>query len=564
MEGGRVNTADLREATRAELEALARLASLRPDLRVIEGAEGTGWRINVESGRMIVDGSDLAGREPEFLAAITLHECAHATLTRTRCIVPKEILRNPVEFHLLNVMEDGRIETWLEEWLPGCGPWLAAAQATVAAEHLRSHAAKVGRIPAEDFCAAILLGRHRIALPALIHPEAAAAVAETADAVARYFDCWPRFDVVERLGGQYAERYVSGHLAAAFALEDAGIAPSSREMAVRIHQHRAWVILQREIRPVYLRLVEMTPSLQGELDLNALMAGLPSLARGKGRAMARTAAGLKRLDTIRGRPAAGIAGGEAPTTSHTYGKECLQFACEIANLSDHLLRLRRDRGTMKWQRGQSEGQKPDLVAVMAFAASGRNPDRLWSKRHLPHRIAPAVLLLVDCSVSMEGEKSEAAFASAVIIREACRRAGVPLAVLGYNDGPFRLVAFHEGREADERLVAVRHPAGGTRLIPALHGAERVLKASPYREHLVLVMADGDFDEHEKPCFEAILARWKIRAVQARGLGIGPETTAMGEWFPGDPTEIGPGDLPAEIAGMLEHFIGELYGGRHAA
>lgn len=569
MEGGRMSPSGLREAVRSELEALARLAALRPDLRVVEGADGTGWRICVETGEMIVDGADLAGRPPEFLAAITLHECAHSTLTRTNRIVPHEILRNPVEFQLINVMEDGRIESWLADWLPGCGPWLASTQAVVASEHFRVRAGEIGRIPAADFCMALVFGRHGIALPAPIHPAAAAAVAETAGAVERYFDCWPRLDVLERRAGECAARYTAGPLPALFAAEDAGIAPSWREMAARQYQYRAWSILHREIRPAYLRLVEMTPSVQAQLDFNAFMADLVSQLSGRLRHAPHGSGPLGGLRVV-GRRANGHAGGGLPGAaavgnSGRSGRALRdRFSREIADLSDRLLRMRRDRGRMKWRRGQPDGQRPDLRAAMEFSATGRESERLWIRRSLPHRIAPAVVLLADCSSSMDGAKSEAAHASAVILREACRRAGLPLAVLGYNTGACRLAEFHEGKEADGRLDAVGQPAGGTRIVPALEEADAVMEAGPYREHLVLVMADGEFHHCERDGFDRVLCRWKTRAVRVRGLGLGPETAGMADWFPGDPVGIGPADLPRTVAGMLEDFIGDLYGRVNAA
>lgn len=558
----------MRERVRAELESLARLAALRPDLTVVQGEPGSGWSISMGRGVINVDPQDLLGRSPDFLAAITLHECAHSTLTRLWPIVPPDINDNPVEFILINTVEDGRIETWLAEWLPGCEGWLAETQAQLVAEHHRASPGAIGKNPAMDFCVAVLMKRHNLPLPAPIHPEAQRAMAETEGAVRRYFDCFPRFELLEESAGQCADRYAASPLPGCFAETDAGLVPTLREMAVRLSQYRAWKILHQEIRPVFLRLVAMNLDMQEALAFHEFLRRL-SLAPSKGQRQERHA-GFKRemlsrlraaqkQRALRKKKGSTEPPGNKPAGGH-YLEARAKHAGAINRLSDNLLDLHRTRGRMKWSRGHRHGQEPDLRAVLHFSATGRNGDRLWKRRHLPHCVAPAVILLADYSGSMRGEKARAAFASAVILREACHRAGIPLAVLAYNERAFVVQHFSgdTGQSGASRLEMLLHPRSGTDILEGLKAVDETLASSPCREHLVLVMADGMFDPCDLEAFRGAIGRWHRSSTRAHGLGIGPETEAMREWFPGDRVGLGPADLPREITRLLAGFIADLY------
>jgi Mg-chelatase subunit ChlD len=204
---------------------------------------------------------------------------------------------------------------------------------------------------------------------------------------------------------------------------------------------------------------------------------------------------------------------------------------------------------------------------MEFAATGRHHDRMWRRRQLPHRIAPALVLLADRSSSMQGPRAEATFASAVILAEVCRRAGLPLSVVAYHTQAKVLLGFGDtsaGRSAAGSMEGILQAEGGTRIVPALEAADALIATSPHREHLVICIADGEFDDRERTKFEAITSRWSRSAVRVAGLGLGPQTEGIARWFSGAKGNLQPSDLSGEVTRLISSFVSELYGLRAAA
>lgn len=567
----------LREEVRSGLESLARLASLRADVTVRVGRPGSGWSIRMRDGTISVDERDLLGRSPEFLSAIMLHECAHSTLTRMHRIAPDQIHDNPVEFSLINAIEDGRIETWLADWLPGCAPWLASVQETLVNELHRSHPDVMGKNPAADFCMGLLLMRHGLTSPAPMHPAACEALATSAPDIEAYFDAFPRFDLLEGRGAEVASEYAASPLPPCFAAHDGPIRPDTVEMSVRLAQYHAWRILHDKIRPVFLRLVSMDPDTSKTLQFHQFLHRLfsdraPEPSTSDERQAVRDFREMqRRIEQRRNsrRRASGQDGGSdgRPGTGAAYLEARSKHAVVINRLSDALLALQRTHGRLKWSSGYAHGHEPDLRAAMEFAATGRNHDRMWRRRHLPHRIAPALVLVADRSSSMEGERAKASFAAAVILNEVCRRAGLPLAVICYNRRASVLLDFDDDGatpEAAKRLETILLADGGTRIIPALDKADELIARSPHREHLVIFTADGEFDAGERADFDRIVSRWQRRSVRATGLGLGPQTEAITDWFPCGRGDLDPSDLCGEATRILSSFMSDLYGLREVA
>lgn len=560
-------TAALREEIRAALESLARLASLRPELSVSIGSPGTGWCISMASGRISVDERDLLGRPAEFLAAITLHECAHSTLTRLHRIVPEQIHDNPVEFALINAIEDGRIETWLTDWLPGTREWLIQTQRTLVAEVHGRNPGAIGKNAALDFCLGLILRRHGLPSPSPLHPAAIEALAEVGGAIEEYFELFPRFDLIAQSHAQISADYAASCLQGCFVADDRGIQPEPREMSVRLAQHRAWRILHERIRPVYLRLVSMDPDAKKILALHQLFQRLDweqnLLPRAEERELIKQFRDFERR--VRRRNARRGATRESSNpqvgTGRLYVQARSDYSAVINRLSDSMLHLQRTHGRLKWSRGHAHGHEPDLRVAMEFAATGRNHERMWRRRHLPHRIAPGLVLVADRSSSMRGACAEASFAAAVILNEVCRRVQLPLAVLCYNDSVSSLLAFNDNgatSEAAKRFETILDAAGGTSVVPALDKADEVIARSPHREHLVIVTADGKFDSDERPAFDRITRRWHRSSVRAAGLGLGPQTAGIADWFPGARANLKPADLCSEVTRIVSSFMSDLY------
>ena len=107
-----------------ELEQLARLTAGRFDLRLVVGEPGSGWSLNWWTNTISIDGGRLECETEDFTRGLVLHESAHAAITRLSEIVPQPILKDWRLFSLLNLLEDCRIETWMQIRFPGCAAWV--------------------------------------------------------------------------------------------------------------------------------------------------------------------------------------------------------------------------------------------------------------------------------------------------------------------------------------------------------------------------------------------------------------------------------------------------------
>jgi hypothetical protein len=155
----------------------------------------------------------------------------------------------------------------------------------------------------------------------------------------------------------------------------------------------------------------------------------------------------------------------------------------------------------------------------------------------------------------------------VILAEVCRRAGLPLSVVAYHTKAKVLLEFGDssaGRTAAGCMEAILQAEGGTRIVPALEAADTLIATSPHREHLVICVADGEFNDRERTEFDVITSRWSRSAVRVAGLGLGPQTEGIADWFCGAKGNLQPADLSGEVTRIISAFVSELYGLRAAA
>jgi len=104
-----------------ELRRLISLVAQQPNIELQVGVDiQTPWSFNWKEKSITANLADLTLRPPDFCRGLSLHEAAHAFLTRLWDIVPEALLEDTAVHHLLNVIEDCRLESWLQIRLPGC------------------------------------------------------------------------------------------------------------------------------------------------------------------------------------------------------------------------------------------------------------------------------------------------------------------------------------------------------------------------------------------------------------------------------------------------------------
>ena len=528
-----------------ELEQLARLAAFRPDLRMVVGQPGSDWCFDWRTGTITIDGGRLETESADFTRGLVLHESAHAAITRLEAIVPAEVLKDQRLFALLNVVEDCRIETWMPRRFPGCRPWVREYNDRLFRPVL---AADRERPPAAQFLNGILT---RWWFGKVAEP--------LSDDVRQALDSvWPALEQVlqalppapDTLGDPSAA-YARNPVARCYTATDDLVPPDPWEQAIRMAQFEMWSVVHQSILPAYLRLLPPEDNLGKDLMeyFFQLQAAAPD---GHLRGQLTAASGVPANLRIRGRASHNrIEPPLAPTGQDPYLQSWRRQHAAIELLAEILLRWFQAHGRIRLRHGCPWGSRLNLRAAMRFEADPRLYDQLWSRPLVPTRIDPHFSLVIDRSGSMQGEKMEQSFHGVVLLCEVCRRVGVPLNVYSFGSRAERLLHHDEPLSAEvrARLGSLPHSAaGGTNLTAALQLVAQDVGSSLFQDRLVFVLSDGEPDDDES--VRQQIAWFAGEGVSMVGLGLGPETRRLQEFFPVSRTNLTASELPAALATLL--------------
>lgn len=533
-----------------ELQSLAALASSDPEVRLESGEPGCQWSFNWSTRTITGKPEDLALRPSDYCRGLILHESAHAALTRLGDIVPPALYQ--ADLHpLLNVVEDCRIENWLQQRFPGCRPWIRLYNDWLFADPSEEARARLAADPAGGFLAG-LLDRWWNQTPVLtLHPEAAAALAEVVPhfdaAVAAFPD--PALPDPVRMRAAYRSHPVS----LCFRARDRESDPTPEECLIRMLQHRMWGICWRHIVPVFRRLLEHPDSEPTRRSIAVLEAGA-AMARLLGNAGPPLAAGSPPNGT--GRPRAGtrqVTRREGPATD--YHRSIARHGPLIESSAAALLRVLTVDSRPQRTRFHPSGSLPDLRVAMQAEADARLYVRLWQRTTLPRHPDPAFVLLIDRSGSMRGEKAAATFDALVVMREVCLRLGIPLTIIAFGLDAAILQSCHQPMApgVPAALAGLLQPTGGTDIRPALNLACRSLAASPNRHLHLWILSDGETSEPAQP--RRHLQTLRAGGVMVHGLGLGPDSDGLTQLVPKARTGLAPRHLPGLFTELLRHQVG---------
>jgi uncharacterized protein YegL len=527
-----------------ELEQLARLTAFRPDLRMVVGGPSSGWSFNWSTGTISIDGGRLKTESADFTRGLVLHESAHAAITRLEAIVPPALLDDRRVFVLLNVVEDCRIETWMQLRFPGCRPWVREYNDRLFEQVLN---ADVERLPAAQFLSGILTRWWFGKAAEPMGDEARQALESVWPAIERVLQAVPPApDTLSDLSHAYACNPVSR----CYMAIDYHAPSDAYEQAVRMAQYEMWSIVHQDILPAYIRLLPPEDDLGKELMtyFSLLEEAMPrhhllANLHAAGNSAAFPGAGR----ASRGRVELPL----APTGYDPYMQSCAWQHAAIEQLAETLLRWFHAHKRIRFRHGCPWGSRLNLRAAMRFEADPRLYDQLWSRPLVPKRIDPHFSVVIDRSGSMEGEKIEQSFHGVVLLCEVCRRVGVPLNVYAFGSHTERLLHHDEPLSDDvrARLGSLPESAhGGTNLTAALELVAGDVGESPFHDRFVFVISDGEPDDDASARRQiALLAEAGISTL---GLGIGPETLRLRELLPASRVNLRSNELPGALATLL--------------
>jgi hypothetical protein len=143
----------------------------------------------------------------------------------------------------------------------------------------------------------------------------------------------------------------------------------------------------------------------------------------------------------------------------------------------------------------------------------------------------------------------------VLLCEVCRRAGVPLNVYAFAGQAERLLEHNEPLSdlVRARLGTLPEVAdGGTNLAGALELVAADLAESPFQDRFVFVLSDGV--PHDERAVRAQIVHLTRDEVALVGLGLGPDTEKLAEFFPMSRVNLVAKQLPGVLAELLMRHL----------
>lgn len=511
---------------------MASMVSLRNDLAV---ELGDWWAFNWKTNVITIPQRELEERPAERIAWIILHEAAHAAVTRFHEILPAGILDRPEIHMLLNTIEDIRIELWLVDRFPGARPWRAVCRAVDAELEKESQDSAEKRTVMAEFLSGVFAlaegeppagGTSQTVLEALeqIRPSLVHAV-----------ECRPP---VNTTGNEVIARLYRAHpVSTCYAYVDAKAEPDSFEKWVRVMQATSWMHILGGILPVYMRLLNLPPVRQ--IGMETIIQKTSLGAGTEKRSLSQMQQDLRRE--------------LAQLTGESYWKVAEENRSEIQRITRLLEDLLPNHRGLRHVSGCRSGDRLHLRTASQAEADPRLLEKLWMRRTRRTLPDPAFVFVMDRSSSMKGaSRSGAAYASLVMVREACTRSKIPFAVIAFND---HAAVIHDwdrmnDTQAQAALELVLRPDHGTNLAGALEAAQKLIAPRPERDRFIFVLTDGDISPDQTVEVQSIRKSIEETGVHCAAIGLGVEPEGFHRVFPNAPILHEAPELPGVLGDLL--------------
>ena len=225
----------------------------------------------------------------------------------------------------------------------------------------------------------------------------------------------------------------------------------------------------------------------------------------------------------------------------------------------------------QWIKGKPTGQKLDLAKVMQFQADRTLYDKLWEQKTIPKKNDYKFTLLNDLSGSMQGAKIEQDFRAKVVVAEVLNRLGIGIQILGFQDEVIMFKDFEGDLSPTIRqkmLVMRKEPFNRGNHNKAswnsdgycVSKASEMLDQQKGKNNFLLVLSDGlpapdskhagaKYDLHT--VVAAVRKKTKQKLV---GLGIGPGTEHVKNFYPTSLPSLPLKDMPRLLGDLLEDMI----------
>ena len=505
-----------------------------------------------------MDSTRLRTESAAFNRGLLLHEGAHAAITRLRSLIHGDLYSRPEVFAVINAVEDCRIESWLADRFPGSRSWIEEYNGKLIKAHF-----KEGNSRPERSIPLILV------LPWLIvstwwhGPDG---IELTPEWRALRDEVWPAVDAIRNLFPkamvpvhEIRSRYAEMGLATRFLKDDGGREPDVWEKEVRVCQAEMWQHFERGISPVLRRLVAELGKREHRETYRKWLSLWMEDHWGPHRTLA----------TNSGQPMTGgivswyqqrLAGSREESRSwnpdmNQYETFRSRQSRAIEQLSEELLRRLQPEVHRRWTGPHASGSLLCLRSVIRSEGDPRLREKVWRRRSHVTRPDPLIILLVDRSSSMEGERMQATAEATVLLSETCARCGIGLSVFAFGGDCTPIVDWRQPVDDPIRakLGGLAGAAnGGTEMESALREARAHVAESGFAERYLVVLSDGGVVDTEEVLKEVgLLERDGVRVI---GLGLGPDTDDLRKVIRRSFVGLKPTQLPAAFVTLLGRAV----------
>lgn len=559
---------------------------------------GDRWAYNPVDRKFIVSKHDLVNYGPDQCAGVLAHEIGHFFVSRYPLFQCRG-LPAIASSHLMNALEDPRCEYWIFRRYPGTRRWLELYED----ETGRLEDSEETKLPRFlQFCL-LCLRDSEVGWNLQVEDEALhEALVETRDARRFYTTCLPpttlSVDIKrEELLSRYETEVLPGLVKK--------MAPSQRtdwEKLVLLRAWEAFSCAQDKILPVALALfsrdrgtvgrylqdqIARQEIVQKVLDKKPVNKAvlLKFYLQAKGAEDAGNCLEVKVSEQVNqlatqlleeilnrdiktSRPTSVPgSGGRPQVTKRTYSDYRNEVSTQIKTLVEHMHDAIPPRLGTRFSGGFVSGPRIDLKRLMAFEADPRNYEHLWQRKIPTDRKDAAVLLLIDLSGSMRDEKIQSAVSGTVLVAETLDSLNIPFAIYGFQDVLVPIKPFHALFDGLAKDVITELPLevlgkrpGGNNVYgnnddgPCLLESAEELMSQPVRDKILLVISDGHPEgKHstKEDLVDAVsLLTERDRDLTLVGIGIGPKTEHVSQYYPNSVASIPLGNFAEELGQLL--------------
>jgi len=258
------------------------------------------------------------------------------------------------------------------------------------------------------------------------------------------------------------------------------------------------------------------------------------------------------------------------STPSDYNASYDEIADQIDELARRLSKILRPKIRMRDQTGYPSGKRVDLRRVMAFDADPRQYNKLWMRPTIPDRRHASVMLLVDLSGSMDGQKAQSALLGTILLAETLYRLDVSFAIYGFQDVLIELCAFNTDFDdaARNSIAEMNMEVSGSREEgnnrpeynddgPCLREAAGLLLDQPATSRILIVISDGlpeGVRSDTADLYNAVDEIKEATEISLIALGLGDNTEHVEDFYPNSVANIPTDKFTEEIAKLVSNVV----------